>query len=211
MALLKTYVQAYGQLGKFFNKISEGQAPEKFTRQHLKDLGFSSSNHRALIPLLKGLGFLTSDGTPTARYMNFLDQSQSKKVLGEAVREAYADIFTLRASPKKSDKALIEGKFKSTFNTSPTVAQLCASTFLSLLDLSEFVSKAETSTKDETSIGKQNNEEKTAPDVEVITNVDENTNAKPELHYNIQIHLPPSKDIEIYNSIFKSLKEHLLD
>jgi hypothetical protein len=30
------------------------------------------------------------------------------------------------------------------------------------------------------------------------------------LHYNIQIHLPPTKDIEVFNAIFKSLKEHLL-
>jgi hypothetical protein len=31
------------------------------------------------------------------------------------------------------------------------------------------------------------------------------------LHYNIQIHLPATKDIEVYNSIFKSLKEHLFE
>jgi hypothetical protein len=31
------------------------------------------------------------------------------------------------------------------------------------------------------------------------------------LHYNIQIHLPATKDVEVYNSIFKSLKEHLFE
>ncbi len=30
------------------------------------------------------------------------------------------------------------------------------------------------------------------------------------LHYNIQIHLPATKDVEVYNAIFKSLKEHLI-
>lgn len=29
------------------------------------------------------------------------------------------------------------------------------------------------------------------------------------LHYNIQIHLPATKDAEVYNAIFKSLREHL--
>lgn len=33
----------------------------------------------------------------------------------------------------------------------------------------------------------------------------------PSLHYNIQIHLPATKDIEVFNAIFKSLKEHLLE
>jgi hypothetical protein len=31
------------------------------------------------------------------------------------------------------------------------------------------------------------------------------------LNYNIQIHLPPTKDVEVYNAIFKSLREHLLE
>ena len=33
----------------------------------------------------------------------------------------------------------------------------------------------------------------------------------PGLHYNIQIHLPATKDVEVYNAIFKSLREHLLE
>jgi hypothetical protein len=32
----------------------------------------------------------------------------------------------------------------------------------------------------------------------------------PGLHYNIQIHLPATKDVEVYNAIFKSLREHLI-
>ena len=31
------------------------------------------------------------------------------------------------------------------------------------------------------------------------------------LHYNIQIHLPATKDVEVYNAIFKSLKDHLIE
>ena len=34
---------------------------------------------------------------------------------------------------------------------------------------------------------------------------------RPALHYNIQLHLPATKDIEVFSAIFKSLKEHLLD
>jgi hypothetical protein len=34
---------------------------------------------------------------------------------------------------------------------------------------------------------------------------------RPTLHYNIQIHLPATKDVEVFNAIFRSLREHLLD
>ncbi len=35
--------------------------------------------------------------------------------------------------------------------------------------------------------------------------------ARPSLHYNIQIHLPATKDVEVFNAIFKSLRAHLLE
>jgi hypothetical protein len=31
-----------------------------------------------------------------------------------------------------------------------------------------------------------------------------------ELHYTIQVHLPATKDIEVFNAIFRSLRENLL-
>lgn len=31
-----------------------------------------------------------------------------------------------------------------------------------------------------------------------------------EMHYNIQIHLPETRDMAVYDAIFRSLKEHLL-
>jgi hypothetical protein len=68
MALPDVYVQIYGQLPEVFKRIADGQAPEKFTRQYLKDLGFQSSNFHAIIPLLKTLGFISADGVPTSRY-----------------------------------------------------------------------------------------------------------------------------------------------
>src|ERR1700733_6051305 len=117
MALPDVYVQVYGQLPEVFKRISEGQAPEKFTRQYIKDLGFLSSNFHALIPLLKALGFLSADGAPTARYHAYRDHSQSRKVMGQALREAYADLFTIKAEPTEADRPLIEGKFKSAHNT----------------------------------------------------------------------------------------------
>ena len=137
MPLTDTYVQVYGQLPDFFAKIQQGQAPDQFTRQHLVDLGFNSSNHRALIPLLKALGFLTPEGVPTPRYHEYRSKAQARKVMGEAIREAYRDLFVLKEHPTDADRALLEGKFKSTHNTSDRVAQLMTATFFALLGLAD--------------------------------------------------------------------------
>lgn len=204
MALTNTYVQIYGQLPELFGRISDGAAPSKFSNQHLKDWGYTSSNYRAAIPLLKALGFLSADGAPTSRYHEYRNTANSRKVMGEAIKEAYGDLFTIKANPTPSDRSLIEGKFKSTHNASPNIAKLMASTFYSLLDLADLSKNTE-----------QKDESKIVVDaLKVSTEVPEpvsKVHNRPSLHYNIQIHLPATKDIEVFNAIFKSLKEHLLD
>lgn len=206
MTLIDSYVQIHGQLSEVFKRISEGQAPDKFTRQLLKDLGFTSSNFNAVIPLLKNLGFLSADGSPTTRYHAYRDQSQSRAVLGEALREAYSDLFTIKANPTPADRALIEGKFKSTHNTSEQVAQRMASTFFALLNIADVSVSASAPTVIKSPALPNSAPVETPPIKE-----QQSIAHRPTLHYNIQIHLPATKDVEVFNAIFKSLKEHLLD
>lgn len=201
MALTNSYIQVYGQIGDVFARIADGQAPEKFTAQYLKDLGFGSSNFRAVIPLLKALGFLSDDGTPTKRYHEYRNSSQSRRVMADALRDAYGDLFTIKAQPGPTDRSLIEGKFKSTHNASPNTAKLMASTFYSLLELADFSAGATPPKKDQKpEVIDQDKIEREVP----------LPHHPPSLHYNIQIHLPATKDVEVFNAIFKSLREHLL-
>jgi hypothetical protein len=208
MGLTNTYVQGYGKIEEFFNKIRDGQAPEQFTHQLLKDLGFTSTNDRQFIQLLKALGFLSPDGKPTSRYHIYRDHSKSKDVLGEALREAYHDIFLIKTNPTKDDKEAIHGKFLSYHNTTDRVAQLMTNTFLALLPISSLNIKTKLiSEKKELEPSAKPKLEK--DDINIIQPHHEAQT--PELHYNIQIHLPATKDVEVYNAIFKSLKEHLFE
>ncbi|OFY49552.1 MAG: hypothetical protein A2W85_06880 [Bacteroidetes bacterium GWF2_41_31] len=196
---------AYGSLGTFFSKIRDGQAPEKFTNQILKDLGFTSNNHRAFIPILKALGFLSADGVPTQRYHNYRSHALSREIMGQALKEAYSDLFLITSNPSNNDKDLINGKFKSFHNVSDNVAKHMTNTFYSLLSLADLDSKK---IKKEEPIKSESNAET------IIDPANNDLNKKfgeLGLHYNIQIHLPATKDIEVYNAIFKSIKDHLIE
>jgi hypothetical protein len=209
MSLTNAYVLPITRIPDLFRKIQDGQAPDRFTNPLLKDWGFKSTNDRAFIPLLKALGFLTADGVPTPRYLEYRDHSRSKQVLGQAIREAYADIFLIKEHPTASDKNAVEGKFKSFHNASDNVAGLMTKTFYSLLQLADLSTSSQSKAKAEPepaknahgpeNIGEKSNSERPA-----------STLAR-SLHYNIQIHLPATKDVEVYNAIFKSLKDHVLD
>jgi hypothetical protein len=203
MALSSSYVQPTNRIPDIFNKIRDGQAPERFTRQLLKDWGFTSSNDHAFIPLLKTLGFLSSEGKPTQRYNDYRDHSRSKLIMAEALRDAYGDIFLIKEHPAQSDKDAIEGKFKSFHNASENVAGLMTKTFMGLLSLADLSKKAVN-----TPAAKEP-EKKAVLEVDALPRM--HGGGVSGLHYNIQIHLPATKDIEVYNSIFKSLKEHLFE
>lgn len=203
--LSSRYMVSNKNLPAIMQKIIEGAAPDKFTLAHLKGIGFTSSNDQGVIPLLKDLKFLSADGTPTTRYHAYRDKSQSRKVLGEALREAYEDLFHINEHPSESDRQAISGRFKSTHNATDLVAERQSATFLALLKLAELPT-----------VGKL-----THKHVEHAA-IAEPTPAKPErtqqnipafsgLRYNIEVHLPATKDVEVYNAIFKSLREHLLD
>lgn len=228
MALLNQSVQVYAKLGKLLEALREGQAPEKFTREFLRDIGFKSSNDLAFIPLLKGLGFLAADGTPTQRYKEFLDPTKWKKVVAESVREAYSDIFVIKSKPTKSDRKQISGKYRSTYNLSENSADRAAGTFLALLALADedVLYGAKISTAPEAIKPTPPKKPKDAPPIEppitpppaaAIPPGEPPTAPSPEvknamgLHYNIQVHLPATKDVEVYNAIFKALREHLID
>jgi hypothetical protein len=204
MALPTSYTQEFKRLPEFFGKIRDAQAPAKFSIQILKDWGYKSMNHRAFIPLLKALGFLTADGSPTPRYHDYRNHSVSRQVMGEAIKDTYSDIFLIKEKPTTADRPLIEGKFKSFHNASDTVAGLMSKTFFALLDLADLDSKKNRKKDTDEDV-------RTPPDSSKYKEANSQTLSAIGLHYNIQIHLPATKDVEVYNAIFKSLKDHLLE
>ena len=200
--LTKRYMTSVKNLPSIMQKIVDGTAPDKFSYEHLSDLGFKSSGDRAAIPVLKDLGFLSPDGVPTQRYHDYRDKSQSKRVMADALRDAYGELFHINATPSETDRAAIQGKFKSAHNVSDDVAEKQSTTFFAFLKLADLAG---------TPMAKKKAEPETehhAPDaVAAITKKDGTLN----LRYNIEVHLPATKDIDVYNAIFKSLKSHLLD
>lgn len=99
----------------------------------------------------------------------------------------------------------MEGKFKSFHNASDNVAGLMAKTFFGLLALADLSAKAGAAVAPTRETNTGTTEKVTQPPSDV------SIGARTGLHYNIQIHLPATKDIEVYNAIFKSLREHLFN
>jgi Family of unknown function (DUF5343) len=217
MALISSYLVTTKNLEPFFNSLITAKAPEAFTQKFLQNLEFKSTNDRLYIGLLKGLGFLDANGAPAERYFRFLDQSQSKQVLAEAVREAYGDLFDISIKANELPVGEVKNKLRTLTQgrNSEAVLGMMANTFRGLVDYSEWNHEKKVDDKKEEAKSELQRHEDghkpfvVAPDQESRKEIPKGALEKAELHYNIQIHLPESRDQAVYDALFESLKKHL--
>lgn len=209
--LTSRYLTSTKNLDAILGKIVDGVAPAKFTTEHLKSIGFGASTDRAFIPLMKDLGFLSPDGVPTPRYHAYRDKSRSKAVLADGMKEAYEDVFHIREVPTLSDRPAVEGLFKSKHNSTEKVAQLQAMTFYALLKNADLKAASGKASVLPPNVQREDpNPDKPAVVGNEMPMLTQTGRVSAELHYTIQIHLPATKDIEVFNAIFRSLRENLL-
>jgi len=88
MDVTNAYMYTVKSLPQMFEAIQKAQVPPRFTHDFLRTLGFKSTNDRAFINVLKGLGFLDSDAgtrrrivTTRTRGMPELDGDGPQNVL----------------------------------------------------------------------------------------------------------------------------------
>ena len=207
MALPTSYMTgSFTKIPSYFDTLLTAKAPDKFTAKFMADLGFTSSNDRQFVNVLKAIGFLDEAGAPTQRYFHFLDQSNSRLMVAEGIKEAYADIFALNTSAQALSKDEVVGKFKTLTNGSKENATIgyMASTFINLCAYAEW---------------KQQNikidEVQTLPDAPKVKQV-ETLNQESahfahgvDLNYDIHIHLPATRDQAVYDALFASLAKHI--
>jgi hypothetical protein len=207
MALPRSYLTSAKNLSAILEAMKGAQAPNKFTVKFLESLDFKSTTDRLIVGVLKMIGLIGADGSPTERYFRFLDQTQSAFVLAEGIRDAYRDLFQVNTNAQTMTKTEVMNKMKTLGQgqLSESVIDKMAMTFLELCKLADFKKK-------DIDVPKP-------PALE--THLESAPTAAPSgnrapaanfggLNYVIQVVLPESRDPKIYDSIFRSLREHLI-
>ena len=207
MALTNSYLTSTKNLESIINSVINAKAPDRFTNKFLEDLGYKSSNDRLVVGMFKALGLLDDSGQPLQRYYEFLDQTQTGKILAIGIEEAYGDLFNLRKDAQNMSNDEVKNKLKTLTQgqKSDKVIGLMAMTFRAFCDLADWSEETEIQGSSEnTAVQNERNDfagfEKRGSKV---PKTDMN------LHYNIQIHLPETTNMAVYDAIFQSLKKHL--
>lgn len=199
------YVNGYGGIPNLFKKIKQAAVPTKFTQDFMTTvLGLKSSSYRAMIPLLKKLGFIDQANIPTPAYRDFREDSFAGSVMADRLREAYESLFTANEYANKLDKKELMAKLRSLIGAAEDDANVpaVAATFMELSKLAKW-----------DGLAKPKKEKEAEPEEEADKGrdgKDRQLNGRLGLSYTINLNLPATTEIEVFNAIFKSLRENLL-
>lgn len=212
MGLTSAYLVTTKNLESFFNALKTAKAPERFNTRFLQQLDFTSSNDRLFIGVLKGLGFTDESGVPTKRYYEFLDQTQSGRILADALREAYEDLFAVNIRANEMTAEEVKNKLRTLTmgQKSENVLSLMANTFRALADLADWEAPAAEISPvaaGQTVAEEIPQEPSSQPKQEIEFPME--GGRRMQLHYNIQIHLPESRDPAVFDAIFQALRKHI--
>jgi hypothetical protein len=201
------YVNAYGGIPTLFKKIKEAAVPAKFTQDFLTtSLGLRSSSFRAMIPLLKKLGFIDPANLPTQAYRDFREDSLRGTVMAERLRDTYKVLFTANEYAYKLEKKELIAKLRSLIGAGDddTIVATVASTFMELSKLAKWETAAAAAKpkKKETEREEEMDQDGDGKDLPL--------KGRLGLSYTINLNLPATTEIEVFNAIFKSLRENLL-
>lgn len=207
------YMISNNKIDPIIEAIHSAAKPPKFSHEFLKKLGFNSSNDRAVIPLFKRLGFLTDSGVPTSHYDDLKDKTKRASALGQRIRDLYSDIYSINTAIHNGTEDEIKGAISRVTGKDATSVGRYYSTFKALTALADFETTP-AAVKEKKRI-KEGDEKKSSSEAQgqeqTGSNLGDNGKTVASgFHYNIQIHLPATTDISVYNAIFKSLKDNLI-
>lgn len=196
------YTPAPGVFKKTLDGIITAGQPERFTSNFMDTmLGVSGGSSRYVPPLLKKMGFLTSDGTPTELYTSFRTEGSRSHAAYTGLKNAFAELFQRNEFIHKANELEVRDNIVAITGLTKNDAYVnyIWSTFKVVRD---FIT----------------GDPATQPKPEAATGLEEALPAGPAvgsparvgLVNNINIVLPESTNINVYNSIFQSLRANLL-
>lgn len=194
------YTISNNKIEPILTRIRSAARPERFSQELLKTWGFTASNDRAMVRVMRDLGFVGPTGTPTEHYDRLRHPNDWPYVLAERIQDLYRDLYAIDSNMHRAPESEIRGAMSRVTGKDDETVQRYYNTFKALASLANFNPKAGGSERPKPPPKHEREEAKPEPSP---------IRRQTEYHYNIQIHLPVTTDITVYNAIFKSLKDNL--
>lgn len=206
------YLASPGNIPKALEAIKRAATPPRVSQDFVKKkLGIPGSSGDQMASFLKRLGFAGSDGTPTELYKRYRTASGGK-ALAEAIKNTYSELYGHdEYAHECNEQELRDIIIQVTgMEADARPVGLIYSTLRGLIDSADFEEVAE-DTNSSSSRSEKPEAEGFPQPFPIRHDVHgQGQNVGLNIGYTINLNLPETTNIEVFNAIFKSLKEHLL-
>jgi hypothetical protein len=208
------YGTSIGTLENMLEKLKAASVPERFTQDFVSTkLGMKGGTAASCIPFIKKMGFVASDGSPTDLYREFRNPKKSRVAVGKSFKKLYERLYEMNEYVHDATDLEVLGLIMQCTGGEKDAAatKYTLATFNMLRKLSDFdaVESSELETNRSEAVFKATPHPDALPQNVQYSHAASSKGIN--LSYTINLNLPATKDIEVFNAIFKSLKEHLLE
>lgn len=199
------YVTAYGNITRALEGIQKAQTPDRFTLDFLSTkLGMKGGGARPVLPFLKKTGFLGSDGSPTDQYKRFRNAQSRKAAAADGLQKGFSALYQINDYVHDAKDSELRG-----IVVQASGAEVGSSTVKSIIG--SFKALRSFASFDESSNSGDSLEDRDEEAPVGGTDRDQRHVRELNLGYTINLNLPATSDIAVFNAIFKSLRDNLLD
>ena len=199
------YLVSPGSIKTALEKIRQAATPERVTQDFVSTkLAIKGGTGNALIPFLKKIGLVNSDGTPTDIYKRYRNPATGGVAIASAVKIGYKKLadtneyfYDLNDNDLKALIVQVTGAEQDS-----QVVKLTASTLKTLKAFAKFDGSSELESEIEADKG--------SPEPPVRNGRAPTSAGTVNFSYTINLNLPATSEQAVFNAIFRSLKEHLL-
>lgn len=201
------YLATPGTIINCLNRIKEASTPDRVNGDFVNNtLNIKGGAGNAVVPFLKKIGLVSSEGIPTELYRKYRNQSTGGQAIADAIKLGYKlllennEYFYKLDDPKLKDCIVnVTG-----LDNDDAILKMIFVTLKNLMDFASFDQTEDRENKEDLDASVPVTDSKS----ETIPRSLEKTGLN--LSYTINLNLPATTDQSVFNAIFKSLKEHLL-
>jgi hypothetical protein len=201
------YLATPGTITNCLKRIKEAATPTRVNGDFVNNtLNIKGGAGNAIVPFLKKIGLVSSDGTPTELYRKYRNQTTGGQAIAEAIKVGYKPLlenneyfYKLGDSELKDSIVNVTG-----LDNDDSIFRMIFTTLKYLIDFASFDQTEDMENKNDSDISIP----VTVGKSEITPHSSEKAGLN--LSYTINLNLPATTDQAVFNAIFKSLREHLL-
>lgn len=198
------YSTSPGVFKKALEGIIPAERPDKFGATYMETiLKLTGGSARTVPPLLKKMQFLGADGAPTLLYSKFKTDGGRSQAAFEGLKHAFSELFRRNEFIHRADESGVKDTIVEItgLKKSDPIVRLMYQSFDAIRSFIQGDVSSSPAVEDPTPL---------SPDVPLSPPVGVPSARTIGLNYNINIVLPETENIAVFNAIFRSLSENLL-